>query len=133
MTTYPGGHCGGEDFVTGLHTRGDLEACLRSQLEHNNVQPEPLLVALGVDVVGLKQINDTKGFLAGDKHLAAAAVKLIDAAKSSHLRSRLGGDELVAIFLGDRAVENAIAAKEKMLMCQKPPKNSMRYCTCRCR
>ena len=121
MTTYPSGHCGGEDFVTGLHTRGDLEACLRSQLEHNSVHPT-LLVALGVDVVGLKQINDTKGFLAGDKHLAAAAVKLIDASKSSHLRSRLGGDELVAIFLGDRAIENAIAAKEKMLMCQKPPK-----------
>ena len=61
MTTYPVVIVE-VNFVTGLHTRGDLEACLRSQLEHNNVQP--LLVALGVDVVGLKQINDTKGFLA---------------------------------------------------------------------
>ena len=121
MTTYPSGHCGGEDFITGLSTRGDLEAFLRMQLEHNSVRPT-LLVALGVDVVGLKQINDTKGFLAGDKHLAAAATKLVDAAKASHLRSRLGGDELVAIFVGDYAIKNATAAKEKMLICQKPPK-----------
>ena len=44
--------------VTGLHTRGDLEACLRSGL-NTTVQPK-LLVALGVDVVGLKQINYNK-------------------------------------------------------------------------
>ena len=93
MTTYSGGHCGVADYVTGLQTRGDLESCLRVHLEHDGDQ-QPLLVALGVDIIGLKQINDTSGFLAGDKHLAAAAAKLVDATTLSHLQSRLGGDEL---------------------------------------
>ena len=114
MTTYSSGHSGVADYVTGLQTRGDLESCLRKHLEHDSDQG-PLLVALGVDVIGLKQINDTSGFLAGDKHLAAAAAKLIDATTHAHLQSRLGGDELAAIFLGAHALQDATVAKEKML------------------
>ena len=115
MTTYSSGHSGVADYVTGLQTRGDLESCLRKHLEHDSDQG-PLLVALGVDVIGLKQINDTSGFLAGDKHLAAAAAKLIDATTHAHLQSRLGGDELAAIFLGAHALQDATVAKEKMEM-----------------
>lgn len=121
MTTYSSGHSGIEDYVTGLQTRGDLESFLRKHLEHNSDQ-KPLLVALGVDVVGLKQINDTSGFLAGDKHLAAAAAKMIDATTHAHLRSRLGGDELAAIFLGDHALQCATAAKETILAYSNDPK-----------
>ena len=120
MTTYSSGHCGVADYVTGLQTRGDLESFLQVHLEHAGDQQQ-LLVALGIDVIGLKQINDTSGFLAGDKHLAAAAAKLIDATKLSHLQSRLGGDELAAIFLGTHALENATAAKTKLLACPKAP------------
>jgi diguanylate cyclase (GGDEF)-like protein len=120
MTTYSSGHCGVADYVTGLQTRGDLESCLQVHLEQDGDQ-QPLLVALGVDVIGLKQINDTSGFLAGDKHLAAAAAKLVDATKLSHLQSRLGGDELAAIFLGTHALENATTAKEILLACAKAP------------
>ncbi|MGI9454045.1 MAG: GGDEF domain-containing protein [Pirellulales bacterium] len=120
MTTYSSGHCGVADYVTGLQTRGDLESCLQVHLEQDGDQ-QPLLVALGVDVIGLKQINDTSGFLAGDKHLAAAAAKLVDATKLSHLQSRLGGDELAAIFLGTHALENATTAKEILLACPKAP------------
>ena len=76
MTTYSSGHSGVADYVTGLQTRGDLESFLQVHLEHAGDQQE-LLVALGIDVIGLKQINDTSGFLAGDKHLAAAAAKLV--------------------------------------------------------
>ena len=120
MTTYSSGHSGVADYVTGLQTRGDLESCLRKHLEHDSDQG--LLVALGVDVIGLKQINDTSGFLAGDKHLAAAAAKLIDATTHAHLQSRLGGDELAAIFLGVNALQDATVAKEKMLTCPNDPK-----------
>jgi diguanylate cyclase (GGDEF)-like protein len=121
MTTYLSGHSGVTDYVTGLQTRGDLESCLRQHLEHNSHQT-PLLVALGVDVVGLKQINDTSGFLAGDRYLAATAAKLVDATEHAHLRSRLGGDELTAIFLGDHALQYATVAKEKLLAFQTDPK-----------
>jgi diguanylate cyclase (GGDEF)-like protein len=125
MTTYLSGRSGVTDYVTGLRTRGDLESCLRQHLEHNSNQTSnqtPLLVALGVDVVGLKQINDTSGFLAGDRYLAATAAKLVDATEHAHLRSRLGGDELTAIFLGDHALQYATVAKEKLLAFQTDPK-----------
>ena len=120
MTTYSSGHCGVADYVTGLQTRGDLESFLRVHREHAG-DHQPLRVALGLDVIGLKQINDTSGFLAGDKHLAAAAAKLVDATNLSHLQSRLGGDELAAIFLGTHALENATTAKEILLACPKAP------------
>ena len=121
MTTSLSGHSGVADYVTGLRTRGDLESFLRKHLAPKSDQ-KPLLVALGVDVVGLKHINDNNGFLAGDKHLAAAAAKLVDATAHAHLRSRLGGDELTAIFLGDHALQCAAAAKETMLACPNDPK-----------
>ena len=56
MTTYSGGHSGVADYVTGLQTRGDLESCLRKHLEHDSDQG-PLLVALGVDVIGLNRLT----------------------------------------------------------------------------
>ena len=121
MTTKSSSHSGVSDYVTGLQTRNELEACLRLQLDHKGSQL-PAIVALGIDVIGLKQVNDTHGFLAGDKYLAAAAAKLVDATAQSQLQSRLGGDELTAIFLGSQAFEHATAAKEKLLACSEPPK-----------
>jgi diguanylate cyclase (GGDEF)-like protein len=120
MTTKSSGHSGVSDYVTGLQTRNELEACLQLQFNHNGSQL-PALVVLGIDVVGLKHVNDTRGFLAGDTYLAAAAAKLIDATTHSQLQSRLGGDELTAIFLGSQALEHATTAKEKLLACPEPP------------
>ena len=121
MTTNFSGHSGVTDYVTGLRIRNELEACLRLQLDQNG-NALSSLVALGIDVIGLKQINDTRGFLAGDNYLAAAAAKLVDATAQSQLQSRLGGDELTAIFLGPHALEHATAAKEKLLACPEQPK-----------
>ena len=120
MTTKSSGHSGVSDFVTGLQTRNELEACLQLNFDHNGSQL-PTLVALGIDVVGLKHVNDTDGFLAGDTYLAAAAARLIDATTHSQLQARLGGDELTAIFLGSQALEHATAAKEELLAYSEPP------------
>lgn len=66
-----------------------------------------------LDVVGLKTINEQDGFLAGDAILRAAAERLQKSAGSASLLARLGGDELVAVFYGlDAAQQAALAARE---------------------
>ncbi|MFM7186167.1 MAG: diguanylate cyclase domain-containing protein [Planctomycetota bacterium] len=99
------------DHVTGLATRGDFERVLEEALA---AQP-PQHVALAIcDVVGLKHVNEARGFVAGDAVLAAAAAAFAGAADGAHLVARLGGDELVAVFVGpgaeDAAGRTALAA-----------------------
>ena len=60
-----------------------------------------------VDVVGLKAVNERDGFLAGDRLLRAAADRLRAAATRAAFLARLGGDELVAVYLGPMAGESA--------------------------
>jgi diguanylate cyclase (GGDEF)-like protein len=94
------------DFVTGLQPRSVLEGLLRT----TPAPPAEQLAILGVDLVGLKQVNETEGFLAGDQLLAAAAATLTAATPTAAVRARLGGDELVAVFTGPRALTAAEAA-----------------------
>ena len=91
-----------QDHVTGLASRGDFEAWLRTR--------ESLagLAFLIVDVVGLKQANEARGFLAGDDLLRAAAARLRDAATAALVVARLGGDELIAVFRGAEEAESVL-------------------------
>jgi diguanylate cyclase (GGDEF)-like protein len=93
------------DFVTGLEPRGVLEARLAKALPAR----EPLAMVI-VDVVGMKAVNEREGFLAGDTLLRAAADRLRAAAPDADILARLGGDELVAVFLGGRAAAAAARA-----------------------
>jgi len=81
-----------QDHVTALASRGDFEAWL---LARGSLAGVAFLI---VDVVGLKQVNEERGFLAGDDLLRAAARRLREAATPALLVARLGGDELVAAF-----------------------------------
>lgn len=81
-----------QDHVTGLASRGDFEAWLGGR------ESVADLAFLIVDVVGLKRVNEERGFLAGDDLLRAAARRLAAAAMPAMLVARLGGDELVAVF-----------------------------------
>jgi diguanylate cyclase (GGDEF)-like protein len=94
------------DFITGLQPRAALETRLRAA----PAAPAEQLALLGIDVVGLKQVNETDGFLAGDRLLAEAAAALTAATPTAALRARLGGDELVAVFTGATAAAAAAAA-----------------------
>ena len=90
------------DHVTGLASRGDFEAWVAGR---------DSFVGLGlliVDVVGLKQVNRDRGFLAGDALLHAAATRLRESSGGAALVARLGGDELVAIFPTADAAETAL-------------------------
>ncbi|MFM9009441.1 MAG: diguanylate cyclase domain-containing protein [Planctomycetota bacterium] len=97
------------DHVTGLATRGDFEHALAAALAAR--PPEDVALAI-CDVVGLKDVNAARGFVAGDAMLAAAAFER--AADGAELVARLGGDEMVAVFVGpgahDAADRTALAA-----------------------
>ena len=90
------------DHVTGLATRGDLQAAL----ERFAGAPGPFALVI-CDVMGLKEINERDGFLAGDAALRRAADRLRAAAATADLAARLGGDELVAVFTGPDALTAA--------------------------
>lgn len=90
------------DHVTGLASRGDLEAALE-RLAGN---PAPFAVVI-CDVVGLKGVNEREGFLAGDAVLRRAADRLRSAGGGSDIVARLGGDEMVAVFTGSAAASAA--------------------------
>ena len=92
------------DHVTGLRSRGDLEAFFGTPAG----AADDLAVAM-IDVVGLKDVNAHDGFAAGDTCLRHAAGRLQDAAPDAAILARLGGDELVAVFVG--AAAGAAAAR----------------------
>jgi len=99
------------DPLTGLSARDALESLLGG--EGKNAAASAIACVL-VDVVGLKQTNTLHGFSAGDALLRRAAERLRTLAPDAKLLSRLGGDELVAVFVGPtaaaRAAETSAAA-----------------------
>ena len=74
-----------------------------------------------VDVVGMKAVNERDGFRAGDSMLRAAAERLRVAAFGAVLLARLGGDELVALFLGAGAGAAADRTADALAARSPPP------------
>lgn len=97
------------DHVTGLATRGTLEAFLARPTATG-----PHLAVVICDVVGLKQVNEQENFLAGDAVLRAAAERLRRAGEGAELLARLGGDEMVAVFTGPQAAARAEATVRRL-------------------
>jgi len=104
------------DFVTGLQPRSALEDLLRTV----TAAPAEPVAILGVDIVGLKEVNETAGFLAGDSLLAEAAATLRAATPAAAMQARLGGDELVAVFTGVAAIASAKAARDALRTAPRP-------------
>jgi diguanylate cyclase (GGDEF)-like protein len=104
------------DHVTGIETRGELQAAL----DRLTSADEPFSLVI-CDVVGLKQVNEHEGFLAGDAALRRAADRLKEAAAGAALVARLGGDELVAVFTGPGAATAAAHAARGLAGAGSPP------------
>jgi diguanylate cyclase (GGDEF)-like protein len=103
------------DHVTGLAPRAALEAILAERLPGSG----GLSLAVAIcDLVGLKATNLKQGFRAGDARLAAAAATLRHVADGARLLARLGGDELVAVFVGPEAA--AAADRTAARLAQEP-------------
>ena len=100
------------DQLTGLHNRHYLERFLGS-----GERPTDLL-ALLIDVDGLKQVNDGLGHEAGDALLRCVAATLLEHTRPGDIVIRWGGDEFLVLVpltaeqglpYGDR-MSHAIAA-----------------------
>jgi diguanylate cyclase (GGDEF)-like protein len=82
------------DELTHVRRRGAGMKQLQREVDRARRAPEDLVVTF-VDVDGLKQVNDTRGHLAGDDLLVAVADSLRGCLRSYDLIMRFGGDEFV--------------------------------------
>jgi diguanylate cyclase (GGDEF)-like protein len=80
----------------------------------------PRCAVLICDVVGLKAVNEGRGFRAGDAVLATAARVLVAEAAGADVVARLGGDEFVAVFSGPSADADARRAAARLAACAEP-------------
>ena len=87
------------DPLTGLYNRYAFYSLIDRE-----IVPQTGAVAM-LDLVGLKQINDTYGHFAGDKALLSVAQSLRENMREGDYAFRWGGDEFVAIFLGARSAD----------------------------
>jgi diguanylate cyclase (GGDEF)-like protein len=114
------------DHVTGLAPRGQLESVLAALCPPAGGptpagQDRTVMAVAILDVIGLKAVNERDGFLAGDAVLLAAADRLRHAAAAASLLARLGGDELVAVFQGPEAGEQAALTTRLLVERSAPP------------
>ena len=108
------------DRLTGLSARDALEALL--PLDAKTAASS--IACVLVDLVGLKQTNILHGFTAGDALLRRAADRLRALAPDARLLARLGGDELVAVFVGPTAAARAAETSAAAAAPETPPLRS---------
>ena len=88
------------DGLTGLYNRlAFLEKFEELHADSTNHGKKATLVML--DLNGLKQINDSFGHLSGDEAIATVAKILKDSCPPDALCVRIGGDEMLALILGE--------------------------------
>ena len=85
------------DDLTGLHNRRSF-MLLAGQALKEAVRARRPLIALFLDVDGLKAINDTHGHAAGDRALRLVAGALRAACRDSDIVGRLSGDEFAIVL-----------------------------------
>ena len=101
----------GTDELTGVRRRGVGLEDLSNEIARSRREGEPL-VAVYVDVDGLKAVNDNEGHPAGDAMLQVVAARLRGQMRSYDLIIRLGGDEFLCVLPGvsaDKARERFVA------------------------
>jgi len=84
------------DPLTGLGNRRAAHQALERSFAHARRHGHRLTVAV-VDLVGLKQINDSAGHAAGDEALRRMASALVRGLRGGDSAFRVGGDEFVVV------------------------------------
>lgn len=94
------------DGLTGLRNRRAFDEELGRALgaRQRHVVPDRLAIAM-IDLRGLKDLNDSLGYQAGDARLVRLAEVLRAQVRGSDSLYRIGGDEFMAILPGQGAQE----------------------------
>ena len=88
----------GVDALTGLANRRAWDEALKREEARCRRYGQAACVVV-VDLDGLKEVNDTRGHLAGDELLRSCAHQLRQHARSGDLIARLGGDEFAVLLV----------------------------------
>ncbi|MBA3842040.1 MAG: GGDEF domain-containing protein [Actinobacteria bacterium] len=89
------------DSLTTLGNRRAFQSDLAAAIVRRS-QTDAHFALIAIDIDGLKQINDSKGHLAGDAHIKAVARSLDDLTRATGRVYRTGGDEFMVILPNKR-------------------------------
>ena len=98
------------DALTGLANR----AYLRSRVNALLQQPGRQIGVIVVDLDGFKRINDIAGHEAGDEVLRAVAQRMRRHVREGDVLARMGGDEFVAVLVGDDIADTLADTAERL-------------------
>lgn len=86
-----------QDVLTGLYNRRGFEKYGRMQFSKARAK-DSMICVIGIDMDGLKPINDIYGHHEGDSALRAVGYAIQEAAIPGQIGARVGGDEFEVIF-----------------------------------
>lgn len=101
-----------EDALTGISNRRAFDQALALALSWGRTSNRPISLVM-LDVDHFKNVNDHYSHLVGDAVLSEVGQLLHDAARTSDLSARLGGEEFAVLF-SDATLEQALAACERL-------------------
>ena len=112
-------HRATHDVLTGVANRGSLMEHLDAVIltQRASVGAGVPVAAVGLlfcDLDNLKDLNDSRGHVAGDAVLAAVARRLSQALRRGDRVGRIGGDEFVVVLDGVESQDEVVAIGEKL-------------------
>ncbi len=93
-----------QDVLTGLYNRRGFEKYARMQFSKARAR-DTMICVIGIDMDGLKPINDIYGHHEGDSALRAVGYAIQEAGQPGQIGARIGGDEFEVIFPCDSEEE----------------------------
>lgn len=96
------------DSLTGLKNSQKLDEFFKT-IEDGSIMPQALVVA---NIDGLREINDSLGYYAGNTLIKNVANVLKDCFDDAQIIARIAGGEYCAVFFGKNSVEIEMKIKE---------------------